>query len=168
MGGSKWAPFARLSTPFFDPFFDVFFFPQNGPFSTVLWCLLGPKWVKTGSKWARFTCLCIPKGQGSLLEKCVFDPFLTDFWSQNGLLQRHFGVFGGPKRLTTGSKLAKNTSLSILHDLGTTFEKSIFFALGTLPDPPLAPAACGPGCPLDPTSDHWYWGLGVSLGDSEG
>ena len=33
-------------------------------------------------------------------------------------------------------------------------------------DPPLAPTGCGPGCPPAPPSDHWYGGLGVSLGDS--
>ena len=44
----------------------------------------------------------------------------------------------------------------------------IFFAPGTLVDPPLAPAVRGPGCPPAPPSDHWYGGLGVSLGDSEG
>ena len=34
-------------------------------------------------------------------------------------------------------------------------------------DLPLAPAVRGPGCPPAPPSDHWYGGLGVSLGDSE-
>ena len=45
-------------------------------------------------------------------------------------------------------------------------EKMIFFALGTLVDPPLAPAVRGPGCPPARPSDHWFGGLGVSLGDS--
>ena len=35
-------------------------------------------------------------------------------------------------------------------------------------DPPLAPTVRGLGCPPAPPSDHWYGGLGVSLGDSEG
>ena len=43
----------------------------------------------------------------------------------------------------------------------------IFFAPGTLVDPPLAPTVRGPGCPPAPPSDHWYGGLGGSLGDSE-
>ena len=43
----------------------------------------------------------------------------------------------------------------------------IFLALGTPVDPPLALAGCGPGCPPAPPSDHWYGGLGGSLGDSE-
>ena len=34
-------------------------------------------------------------------------------------------------------------------------------------DPPLAPAVRGLGCPPAPPSDHWYRGLGGSLGDSE-
>ena len=43
----------------------------------------------------------------------------------------------------------------------------IFFARGTLVDPPLAPAVRGSGCPPAPPSDHWYGGLGASSGDSE-
>ena len=43
----------------------------------------------------------------------------------------------------------------------------IFFAPGTLVDPPLAPAVRGLGCPLAQPSDVWYGGLGGSLGDSE-
>ena len=44
----------------------------------------------------------------------------------------------------------------------------IFFALGTLVDPPLAPAVCRLGCPPAAPSDHWFGCLGVWLGDSEG
>ena len=47
------------------------------------------------------------------------------------------------------------------------FGKMIFFALGTLVDPPLAPTVLGPSCPPTPPSDHSYGGLGVSLCDSE-
>ena len=43
----------------------------------------------------------------------------------------------------------------------------IFFALGTLVDPPLAPTVRGPASPLAAPSDHWYGGLRVSLGNSE-
>ena len=46
-------------------------------------------------------------------------------------------------------------------------EKMIFFAPGTLVDPPLAPSVRQPGCPPAPPSDHWYGGLGVSLGDCQ-
>ena len=46
-------------------------------------------------------------------------------------------------------------------------EKIIFFSPGTLVDPPLAPIVRGPGCPPAPPSDHWYRGLGGSVGDSE-
>ena len=34
-------------------------------------------------------------------------------------------------------------------------------------DPPLAPNLRGLGCPPAAASDHWYGGLGISLGDSE-
>ena len=122
---------------------------------------------KTGSKRAKNTCLSIPNGPGSLLEKHVFDPFLTHCWTQNGPFSRHFGIFHGPKRATTGSKRPKNTCLSIPSGLGTSLEKMFFFAPGTLMDPPLAPTVRGPGCPPAAPSDHWYGGLGGSLGDSE-
>ena len=46
-------------------------------------------------------------------------------------------------------------------------EKMIFFALGTLVDPPLAPTVRGLAGPPAAPSDHWYEGLRVSLGDSE-
>ena len=123
------------------------------------------KWlnsIKTGSKWAQNTCLSIPNGLGSLLEKRVFDPFLTHFWSQNSPISRHFGIMHGAKCATTGSKRAKNACLSIPSGLGTTEEKIIFFAPGTPVDPPLAPTVRGRGCPPPPPSDHWYGGLGAS------
>ena len=34
-------------------------------------------------------------------------------------------------------------------------------------DRPLGPAVRGPGCPPAPPNDHWYGGLGGSLGNSE-
>ena len=46
-------------------------------------------------------------------------------------------------------------------------EKIIFFAPGTLVDPPLAPTVRGLAGPPATPSDHWYGGLGVSLGDSK-
>ena len=65
---------------FFDPFL-THFWSQNDPFSRHFGTFHGPKLVTTGSKWAKNTCLSIPNGPGSLMEKCVFDPFLTHFWS---------------------------------------------------------------------------------------
>ena len=61
--------------------------------------------VKTGSKRAKNTCLSTPNGPGSLLEKRVFDPFLTHYWSQNGPFSRHFGIFqNAPPRAQNGLK----------------------------------------------------------------
>ena len=37
--------------------------------------------------------------------------FPPHFWSQNGPFSRLFGIFHGPKRVTKGSKRAKNTYL---------------------------------------------------------
>ena len=175
--GSKRAQNTCLSIPIgvgsllenhvFDPFL-THFWSQNGPISRHFGILHGPKCVTTGSRWTKHICLSIPNGPGSLLEKRFFDPFLTHFWSQNGAFSRHFGVFRGPKHATTGSKRPKNTRLSIPSGLGTTLKKIIFFAPGTLVDPPLAAAVRGPGCPPAPPSDHWHGCLGVRLGDYEG
>ena len=109
----------------FDPFF-THFWSQNGPFSRHFGIFHGPKRVTTGSKRAENTCLSIPNGLGSLLEKCVFDSFLTHFWSQNGPFSRHFGILAGPKCGTTGSKWARNTCLSIPHGPGSLLEKHLF------------------------------------------
>ena len=98
------------------------------------------------------------------MEKYVFDPFLTPFWSQNGPFPRHLGIFHGPKHAITGSKRPKNTCLSIPSGLGTTSE---IFVAATPVDPPLAPTVRGLGCPPAAPSDHWYGGLCVSLGHSE-
>ena len=106
-------------------------------------------------------------GQDQFWKKRVFDPFLTHLWSQNGPFSRHFGIFHWPKRITTGSKWAKNTCLSIPGGLGTILEKIIFFSPGTLVDPLLAPTVRGAGCPLASPIDYWYGGLGVSLGNCE-
>ena len=43
----------------------------------------------------------------------------------------------------------------------------IFLAPGPPVDLPVAPTVRGPGCPPVAPSDHWYGGLGVSLGDCE-
>ena len=163
--GTKWAHFTCLCTPngtrsllgkcIFDPFL-THSWSQNGPFSRHFGGFHRPKRATMGSKRAKNNCLSIPNGLGSFLEKHVFDPFFTHFWSQNGPFSRHFGIFHGPKRVTTGSKRAKNTCLSIPSGLGTTLEKMIFLAPGTPVDPPLAPTVRGPSCPPAPPSDHWY------------
>ena len=173
--GSKWAkntclsiqngPGSLLEKRVFDPFL-THFWSQNGPFSRHFQIFRGPKHATTGSKRAKNTCLSIINGPGSFLEKCVFDPFWTHCWSQNGPFSRHFGIFHGPKRATTGSKRPKNTCLSIPSGLGTTLEKMIFFALGTLVDPPLAPTVTGLAGPPAAPSDQWYGGLRVPLGHS--
>ena len=67
----------------------------------------------------------------------------------------------------TGLKCPQNTCLSIPSGLGTTLEKIIFFALGTLVDPPLASTVRGLVGPPAAQSDHWYGGLLVSVGGSE-
>ena len=131
----------------------------KNPFLTHFEPIFGPKWplfkafwdfpcgkrVPTGSKLAKNTCLSIPSGAGSLLEKCVFDPFLTHFPPQNNPFLRQFGIFHGPKRVTMGSKPAKSTCLSMPSGLGTPLEQMIFFALGPTVGPHRARAALPSG-----------------------
>ena len=137
--------------------FDLFlthFWSQNEPFVGHFGIFLRPKRVTMGPKWAKNTCLSIPNASGSLVEKCFFPPFWRHFSFQSSLFSRHFGNFHGPKSVTTGSKRAKNTCLSMPRGLGTTLEENDFFAPGTLVDAPLAPTVRGPGCPLAPPSEH--------------
>ena len=146
--GWKWARNTCLSIPngpvsllekrVFDPFL-THFWSQNNPFSRHYGIVCGPKRVTMGAKWAKNTCLSIPNGPRLLLEKCVFDLVLTHFWSQNGLFSRHIGIFHHPKRVTTSSKQAKATCLSIPSGLRTTSEKMIFFRLGDPGGPTVGP-----------------------------
>ena len=131
-------PGSLLEKHIFHPFL-THFWSQNGPYSRHFGIFHEPKPVATGSKWAKTTCLSIINGPGSFLKKRVFDAFLTHCWSQNRPFSRHLGIFHGPKRATTGSKRAENTYFSIPSGLGTSLEKTIFFAPGTPVDPPLAP-----------------------------
>ena len=134
---------------------DIYIYERRAQSGAYMWWK-GLNLVKMGSKRAKNTCLSIINGPESFLEKRVFDPFLTHCSSQNGPFSRDFGIFHGPKRATTASKRPKNTRLSISSGLGTTLEKMIFFALGTLVDPPLAPTVRGLAGPPAAPSDHWY------------
>ena len=60
------------------------------------------------------------------LEKHIFDPFLTDFWSQNSPFSRHFVTLEWPKWLAMGSKRADFTCLCTPNGLGSFLEKHIF------------------------------------------
>ena len=60
------------------------------------------------------------------MEKHIFDLVLTHFWSQNNPFSRHFGIFHGPKSLTTGSKRPKNTCLNIPKTSRSVLEKHVF------------------------------------------
>ena len=99
--------FDNLSTFFEKHIFDsllTHFWSQNGPFSPRLGILDGPKCFKMGSKWANFTCLCTPKGQGSLLEKHFFDPFLTHLGPQKRPIFQAFWDFPKAKKRHHGLK----------------------------------------------------------------
>ena len=82
------------------------------------------------------------------MEKHIFDPFLTYFLSQSSPFLRHFGILGGPKRATTRSKRAKNTSLSIPCGLGSFLKKIIFLHPVDLGDPFWHPPLWATTCSL--------------------
>ena len=79
-----------------------------------------------GSKWAHSTCLCTRNHPKLFREKHVFDPFLTDFWSQNSPFLRHFVTLEGPKGLAMCSKRARFTCLGPRDGLGSFLEKQNF------------------------------------------
>ena len=60
------------------------------------------------------------------MEKHVFDPFLTDFLSQNSPFSRHFVSVEWPKWLAMGSKRAHFICLGTPNGLGSFLEKHIF------------------------------------------
>ena len=65
----------------------------------------GPKSLTMGSKRAHFTCLCTPNGLVIILEKRVFDPFLTLFGPQKAHFQGFlelWSVITGHHGLKTG------------------------------------------------------------------
>ena len=64
-----------------------------------------------GSQWAHSTCLCTTKSPKVSLENHIFDPFLTDRWSQNSPFSRHYVTLEGRKWLAIGSKRAHSTCL---------------------------------------------------------
>ena len=91
---------------------------------------------ENGLKMGSFHPFVHPKwSRIEVFEKCVFDPFLADFWSQNSPLSRHFEILGGPKWSTTSSKRSKNTCFSVAHGLGSFLRKVIFLPLLDVVDP---------------------------------
>ena len=139
-------PGSLLEKRVFDPFL-THFWSQNVPFSRHFRIFHEPKPVATGSKWVKTTCLSIINGRGSFLEKRICDPFLTHCWSQNGPFSRHFGIFHGPKRASTGSKRPKSTCSSIPSGLGTSFGKNDFFRPGDPGGPTVSPHCAWAGRP---------------------
>ena len=47
---------------------------------------------KNGLKMGSFHPFVHPKWSRMRFGKCVFDPFLTHFWSQDSPFSRHFGI----------------------------------------------------------------------------
>ena len=64
-------PRSFLEKRVFDPFL-THCWSKNGPFSRHFGISHGPKRATTGSKRAKNTCLSIPSGLGTTLEKIIF------------------------------------------------------------------------------------------------
>ena len=79
-----------------------------------------------GSKWAHSTCLCTPNSPKVSLEIHIFEPFLTDFCSQNNPFSRHIVSLEGPNWLAMGSKRAHFTCLGTPNGVGSFLEQPIF------------------------------------------
>ena len=76
--------------------FLTLFYPFLAKKQTLFKAFLDFVCAKTcqhGLKQDRNNCLNIPNGPKTLLEKDIFDPFLTHFWSQDGPFSRHCGSF---------------------------------------------------------------------------
>ena len=127
--------------------FWTHFWSQNDSFSRHFGIFHGPKCVTRGSKWAKATCLSIPNGPASLVEKCIFGPFLTQFLVPKRPIFKAFWDFPWPKTRHHGLEMAKKHLFENPKWSKNNFEKNIFFAPGTLVDPPLAPPVRRPGCP---------------------
>ena len=83
--------------PWFWPTFEPFVVP-NWPIFMVLSALRGAKIAQHGLKNGHIPLVCAPpKSPKVSLEKHIFDPFLTDFRSQNSPFSRHFVTLEGPK-----------------------------------------------------------------------
>ena len=49
-----------------------------------------------GLKMGSFHLFTHPKWCRIILQKHIFDPFLTHFWSQSSPFSKHFGILGWP------------------------------------------------------------------------
>ena len=95
--------------------FSPIFGPKTAHIQGILGFSMRQNASPQASKWAENTCLSIPNGPTSLLEKPVLDPFVT----------HHFGIYHGPQRVTMGSKWAKNTCLGIPNGPTSLLEKRV-------------------------------------------
>ena len=73
-----------LQNCIFDAFWTLFW-TRKGPFSSLVGIFGGLRQVSMSSKQAENTCLGIPMGLGSCLQKCCFGLFYTLFWSRTRL-----------------------------------------------------------------------------------
>ena len=123
-------PGSLLEKHAFDPFLThllTHFWCHKGPLSSNFGIFHGPKRVITSSKRAKNTCWRIPNGPRSVLENCVFDPFLPIFGSKKAHFQGILRFSMGQKKcVTTGSKRAENTYLSIPNDTTSLLERHVF------------------------------------------
>ena len=95
------------------------------PIFKALSALRGAKMAQHGLKMGSFHLFRHPEWSKSIFGKHIFDPFLSDFWSQNSPFSRHFVTLEWPKWLERGSKRAHSTCLGTPNGLGSFLEKHI-------------------------------------------
>ena len=115
----------------FGPLFSHYLSPI-GPFSRPFLPREGRKLLTMGSKWAHSTCLCTLNSPKESLETHIFQPSLTDFWSQNSPFSRHFVTFQWTKWLVMGSKRAGFTCLAAPNGVEAFLKKHILDPFLTL------------------------------------
>ena len=100
--------------------------------------------------------------------KRVFDPFFEPFLVPKRPIFKAFWVFPWPKTRPHRLKRAKKQLFEHPKWSRNNFEKNHFFRPGDPGGPTVGPRRARAVLPCGYTTDHWYGGLGVRLGDSQG
>ena len=110
-----------------------------------------------------YLCVHTKNGARALLAKHSFHPFLTNL-GLKGTFSRHFGIFTDPKRVTTGSRRAKNTHLSTRAVSWTTWLKVEFRGHLVHPQPPTFCGFQARDSPNETPRPPYKWSLGTAGG----
>ena len=85
--------------------FRAIFGPKLAHFQGPLGLERGQNCATWAQNWAHSTSSCTGHIPRVALEEDIFDPFLTDYWSQNNPFSRHLCDGGGPELGCNGLKM---------------------------------------------------------------